>query len=133
MTMELTVSMVQMQVILQMSLCLILLYVQIDFGPFKLFWTIQIVLDGCKLFWWGLNCFGQVQIILVRFKIDFSGLIFIIWTCPKWFGPDQKKWTHPKWLVLDQNNLNGPKSFWTHRRTRSITKYTVLSGVEVLT
>jgi hypothetical protein len=45
----------------------------------KRFWTVQMVLDA----------FGRVQIILVRFKLDFSGLIFIIWTCPKWFGPDQ--------------------------------------------
>ena len=37
------------------------------------------------------NCFGQVQIILIRFKLDFSGLIFIIWTSPKWFGPNQNK------------------------------------------
>ena len=33
------------------------------------------------------NWFGQIQIILIRFKLDFSGLIFIIWTCAKWFGP----------------------------------------------
>ena len=29
------------------------------------------------------NCFGRVQIILVRFKLDFCGLTFIIWTCQK--------------------------------------------------
>jgi hypothetical protein len=55
-------------------------------GP-KLFWTVQIVLD-CP------NCFGRVQIVLVRSKsfrsgpnhfgqVHFSGLIFIIWTWPK--------------------------------------------------
>ena len=49
----------------------------------KRFWTVQIVLDGYKLFWSGPNHFGRVQIILVRFKFDFSGLIFVIWTCPK--------------------------------------------------
>ena len=27
-------------------------------------------------------------------------------------------WTCPKRLVLGQNDLDGPKSFWTHRRTR---------------
>ena len=27
-------------------------------------------------------------------------------------------WTGPKQLILDQNDLDGPKSFWTHRRTR---------------
>ena len=58
------------------DLSLVLLYVQNDFGLSKLFWT-------------GTNCFGQVQIILVMFKLDFSGLIFIIWTCPKCFGPNQ--------------------------------------------
>ena len=54
------------------DLSLVLLYVQNDFGLSKLFWK-------------GTNCFGQVQIILVMFKwalfkLDFSGLIFIIWT-----------------------------------------------------
>ena len=51
-------------------LCPVLLSVQNYFGLSKLFCT-------------GANCFGQVQIILVRFKLDFSGLIFKIWTCPK--------------------------------------------------
>ena len=27
-------------------------------------------------------------------------------------------WTRPKHFVPDQNNLDGPKSFWTNRRTR---------------
>ena len=51
------------------------------------------------------NCFGRVQIILVRLKLHFSGLIFLIWTCPKWFGPDQNELdqsktisTRPKWF-----------------------------------
>ena len=59
------------------------------------------------------NCFGQVQIlsfgciqiILVRFKLLFPGLFFLIWTCPKWFGPDQNKLDtsktsciRPKWF-----------------------------------
>ena len=56
---------------------------------------------------------SQVQVILVRFKLNFSGLVFIIWTCLKWFGPNQNE------LVLDQNywtfqNHFGPIS----RRTR---------------
>ena len=42
------------------------------------------------------HCFGQVQIILIRFNLDFSGLIFIIWNC-------------------SQNCLNDPKSFLIHR------------------
>ena len=36
-----------------------------------------------KLFWSGRNRFGQVQIISVRLKLYFFGIIFIIWTCPK--------------------------------------------------
>ena len=46
------------------------MYIQNDFGPSKLFWT-------------GTNCFGWVQIILVRFILDFSGFL--------WFGPDQNQ------------------------------------------
>ena len=65
---------------------------------------VQIALVRSKLFWSGPNCFGQVQIILVRF-IFFSGRIFMIWTCPKHF-------------ILNQNYLDGPNSFWTHRRTK---------------
>ena len=34
--------------------------------------------EPSKLFWSGLIHFGWVQIILVRFKLDFSGLFFII-------------------------------------------------------
>ena len=48
-------------------------------GP-KIFWTVQIVLDRFKLFWSCPNRFGWVQIILVRYELDFSGLFFIIWT-----------------------------------------------------
>ena len=44
-------------------------------GP-KWFWTVQIVLVGSKLFWSGPHYF------FVRFKLDFSRLIFIIWACP---------------------------------------------------
>ena len=69
-----------------MSIMLSLVFI----GP-KLFWTIQI-----NLFWSDANHFGQVQIISVRVKLDISGLIFIIWTWPKWIG-------------LDQNDLEGPK------------------------
>ena len=48
----------------------------------------------------GTNCFGRVQIILLRFKLDFSGLVFIVCTYTKLFGPTN--WTRPKWLVLAQ-------------------------------
>ena len=44
---------------------------------------ISIVLDGSKLFWSGPNRFVWVQIILVMFKLDFSGMIFMIWTRTK--------------------------------------------------
>ena len=47
-------------------LCFILLLVQNDFGPTKSFWS-------------GTNL------------LDFSRPIFIIRTCPKWFGPIQNK------------------------------------------
>ena len=40
----------------------------------KLFWTVQIVLDGCKLFWSGPNHFGQVQIE----EYHFRGTFFVI-------------------------------------------------------
>ena len=48
------------------------------------FGLLQIVLVRSKPFW-------SVQIILVRFKLDFYGLIFITLTWPKWSGPDQNK------------------------------------------
>ena len=45
--------------------------------------------------------------VLLRFKLYFSGLIFImIWTQPKLIGPVLNEW-----YVLDQNYLDGPKSF----------------------
>ena len=44
------------------------------------FGQVQIVLDRYKLFW---SCFCWVQIFLVRFILEFSGLIFMVWTCPK--------------------------------------------------
>ena len=75
-------------------------------GP-KWLWTVQIVLIASKLFWSGPNCFGQVQIILVRFKLYFSGLIFIIWTWPKWIGPVQNDWYSTK-IIWTVHNHFGP-------------------------
>ena len=50
----------------------------------KRFWTVQIVLGWYKMFWLGPNCLGWVQIILVRFKLDFlDSFFFFIWICPK--------------------------------------------------
>ena len=81
------------------------------------FGRIQIVLVGSKSFCSGPNHFVWVQIILVRFKLEFCSLIFIIWTCPKWFETDQNKmdWfkmivTWPKWLLLNQDDSVYPKS-----------------------
>ena len=68
------------------------------------FYRSKMILDGPIFFWIGTNCFGWVQIILFRFKLDFSGQNFVIFTCPKCLGPNQ-------------NDLDSPKSFWTHRRT----------------
>ena len=59
-------------------------------GP-KWFRTIQIDLDGYKLFWLGPNYFGQVQIILIRFKLDFYDIVFTIWTQPKQSWPNLNK------------------------------------------
>ena len=71
-------------------------------GP-KLSWTVQIVLAR---FWLGPNPFGQVQ-------------IWFFWTNSYNLDLSKMIWTRPiKWLVLDQNDLDGPKSIWTHRRTR---------------
>ena len=69
------------------------------------FGTLAIGLDRSNLFWSGPNYFGRAQII----KIGPEKSNF---TLPKTI------WTWPKQLVLDQNDLFGPKSFWTHRRTR---------------
>ena len=51
------------------------------------------------------NCFGQVQNILFMFKLDFSGLIFIIWTWPKQIGPDQNNWYSNKMIWTVQNHF----------------------------
>ena len=50
-------------------------------------------LDSClsKWFWSGQDRFDRIQIIFFSFKLDFSGLFFIIWTCQKLFGPYQNK------------------------------------------
>ena len=52
-------------------------------------------------FWTGPICFGWVQIILdPNYEISHKSLI---WTLPKWFGPDKKK------IVPVQNNLECSK------------------------
>ena len=57
-------------------------------GP-KLFWTVQIVLDRCKLFWLSPNSCGKVQIRLFWTKFYNLDLFKMIWTQPKWIGPVQ--------------------------------------------
>ena len=75
-------------------------------GP-KWFWTDQIILVEYQSFWTGPICFGRVQIILVRFKSDFSTLIFIIWTRPKWIGLVLNNWYSTKMIWKVQNHF-GP-------------------------
>ena len=61
-------------------------------GP-KRFWTIQIVLDGSKLFWLVPNHFGQVHI---RF----------FWTIFYNLDLTKTNWIRPKRLVLNQDDLD---------------------------
>ena len=65
-----------------------------------------------KWFWTSSNHYGRVQIVLVRIKLDFYGLFFIIWTCPKQLRSNQNE--------LDPSKTIGtrPKSFGIQRRTR---------------
>ena len=69
------------------------------------FGWVPIVLDGPNLFWSGPNHFGQIQIIKISPEKSNVNLTKMIWIWPKWFG-------------TEQNNLDGPKSFWTYKRTR---------------
>ena len=78
-------------------------------GP-KLFWTIQIVLDGYKLFWSGPNRFGQVQIRLLQAGLlwtDFYNmdLTKMIWTRPKQIGPVINDWYSTKRIWTVQNHF----------------------------
>ena len=47
------------------------------------------------------------KMILVRFKLDFSGPIFIIWTRPKQIAPVQDDWYSTKIIWTLQNHF-GP-------------------------
>ena len=71
-------------------------YLKVSANLFCLVLLVQVVLDMDKLFWSCLNCSGWVLIIFVRFKLDLSGLIFMIWTCSKLLGPYQNKLYCPK-------------------------------------
>ena len=59
------------------------------------FYESKMILDRPK-------CFGRDQIILVKFKLKFYGLTFIIWTYPKWFQPNQNE--------LDPSKLIGNRT-----------------------
>ena len=72
-------------------------------GP-KCFWTVQIILVEYQSFWMCPIRFGQVQIIKNSPGNINLNLIKTIWT-------------RPKQSVSVQNILDGPKSFWTDRRT----------------
>ena len=87
-------------------------------GP-KWFWTIQIILVEYQLYWTGPIRFGQAQIILDMSKL-WKKIVqkSLIWPWPKWYEPTKTIWTKPKQFVPVQNNLDGPKSFWTYRKTR---------------
>ena len=65
---------------------IIIILIPCPFIAPKWFWTIQIFLDGYKIC--TTNWFGRVQFVLdgSRFKS-----IFLIWTCPKQFGPVEGK------------------------------------------
>ena len=58
----------------------------------------------------GTNYFGReqiVQVILLRFKSDFSGLTFIFWTCPKLFEPNQNELV-PSKIICTVQSYFGP-------------------------
>ena len=86
---------------------------KIILDPPNCFGLVQIILVGCKSFRSCPNQNDQVQVqirllwtnFFLDGRLDFSGLVFILWICPKQIGPQQK--------VLDS-----PRLFWTYRRTR---------------
>ena len=70
------------------------------------------------------NCFGRVQIVVIRCKLFWSGAPELFWSDPNHFGqvqirlfwnnfynldPTKMNCTCPKRLVLDKNDLDGPK------------------------
>ena len=69
------------------------------------FWRVQIVLVRSKSFWLGPNHFGQVQIRLFWTNFYNSDLSRMIWTRPKWFGPNQNNFYSSKTIWLVQNHF----------------------------
>ena len=79
--------------------------IDLSWNDATLLFTYALSFYRSKLYLSGPNHFGQVQI---RF----------LWTNFYDLVPTKIIWTRPKRIGLDQNDLDGPKSFWTHRRTR---------------
>ena len=77
----------------------ILIALMPSMGP-KWFWTVQIILVEYQSFWAGSIHFGWIQIILGRSKSKKLVQKSLIWTWPKWFGPNQ-------------NDLGTIKTIWT--------------------
>ena len=71
------------------------------------FGQVQIVLVRSKSFWLGPNHFGQVQIRLFWTNFYNSDLSRMIWTRPKWFGPNQNNFYSSKTIYSVQNHF-GP-------------------------
>ena len=88
----------------------------------------KMILDLPDFFGQITNCFGPAQFIFVRLKSFCSGPNYKNQSRKIWFKPDlndldQVKmicWIDPTKIICTpiQNNLDGPKSFWTYRRTR---------------
>ena len=77
------------------------------------FGRVPIVLEGSNTFWAGPNHFGQEQIVKISPEKSNLNPTKIIWTKQKRLAPDQNSLYLSKTIYLD-----GPKSFWTYRRTR---------------
>ena len=83
------------------------MYHILSFYGSKMILIVQIVLDGYKQLWSDSNCFGGVQIILVRFKLDFSGLNL--------YNLDLSKmiWTQPEQIGSVHNDWSSKNNIWT--------------------
>ena len=71
------------------------------------FCEVTIILDRSNLFWSGSNLFGQVQIIRISPQKYNLNLTIMIWTQPKWYGPNQNDCQLTKMIWSVQNHF-GP-------------------------
>ena len=69
------------------------------------FGCVQIVLVRSKSFWSGPNHFGQVQIIFFWTNFYNSDLSKMIWTRPKQIGPVQNDCYTTKMILTVQNHF----------------------------